>query len=196
MAGDLPITCLYEDKRGPSMGFGLHKFIKACVFDEVDGNRRIFEKLLDDCRPMNGNSKLLKTCREDLNDIAFDGRKIIAVFDDDRVRDLLKLPPEATDVEVVTAVLEECPSPGNLLVFLLERNMETVIEQISGCDASVGERLVRKALDKDREARDVLLDRASRERYRMLRECVLEANPSLKKLVKRICDIVGQAVAA
>ncbi|UQA55994.1 hypothetical protein [Polyangium aurulentum] len=68
------VTILYEDQRGARQGFGLHALVKACVFDAVNGDRPRVEEALRDHRPLKGAGNLLRTCREEIDLIASDGR--------------------------------------------------------------------------------------------------------------------------
>jgi len=180
------VTILYEDQRGPSKGFGLHRFGVACVFDEVDGERHKVEKLLEDFRPLKGNSKLLRAVQEDIGGISFDGRPVVAVFDDDKARKLLQIPMEATDEEVVEELRSRCPREDVIAIILLKRNIETVIKQIRQAGLSVGEDLLRRALDKELIARDAVFSMASKDINRGVRRRVIESNESLRELVKRL----------
>ncbi len=179
------VTILYEDQRGQKNNFGLHRLIVACVFDEVDGERHRLEKLLEE-RPLKGNTKVLKTIREDIGGISHDGHPVVALFDNDKVRRLIGLEKDAADEEVIEALVAECPESqrSTLGIVLLKENTETVIEQLEQAGLNVGRDLIQRALGKEMGARDIMLVRASRDRN--VREKVLEMNESLRDLVKRL----------
>ena len=164
----------------------------SCVYDEVDGDRRIFERLLVDCRPMKGSNKLLNACRRDIDLIAADGRKVFAVFDADRIRSLLRLPADATDAEVLQEILER-KEDSRLEAFLLERNLETVIEQIRECDSagSISDDLFQRALEKQPHHRDLVFKQSSAMANKTMRSCVLDMNSSLRRIVMRISYLVS-----
>jgi hypothetical protein len=81
---ELRIVILYEDKRGPTKDFGLHKLIEACIYDIVDGQRHVLVRALEG-RQSNGDSKLLRVCRQDIGDISPKGHPVVAVFDNNIV---------------------------------------------------------------------------------------------------------------
>ena len=183
------VTILYEDQRGPRQGFALHALVKACVFDAINGERRwIEEEALKDYRPLKGDGNLLRTCREEIDLIAADGRSVVAVFDDDHVRQLLKLPQNATPNRVEEEIKKWCVAPDRLFVILLERNIESVVEAASACDPTLDRDRVARALRKDLLERDAIFMELSRERARPTRECILSKLPSLKRLVAVVCN--------
>jgi hypothetical protein len=185
------ITVLYEDQRGPRQGFGLHALVKACVFDAINGERHRVEGRLSDHRPLKGAQALLKTCREEVHLIASDTRSVVAVFDDDAIREQLKLPRTATDARVEQEIRKGCQVPDRLLVVLLKKNMESVIVAAAECDPGLDPKRVDRAVrHKELLERDAILTEFSRERARPLRECVLRKMPSLKALIDAICRIL------
>ena len=187
------ITVLYEDKRGPRQGFGLHMLVKACVFDAMNGERHRVEGMLSDHRPLKGVQALLKACREDIDLIAADGRSVVAVIDDDAIREQLKLPRSATDAQVEREIRKGCKAPDRLLIVLLKKNMESVIEAAAACDPGIdAERIDRAIRHKELLERDAILTELSRERARPLRDCVLGKVPSLRVLV----DLLSRALRA
>ena len=191
------VTILYEDQRGPTRGFGLHKLVTRCVFDAINGERHRLEGALDG-RPMKGSAKLLATCREDLDDIAADGRAVIAVFDADKAGKLVQLSGKLKREEIVTKITTNCSSGVRFFVILLVENMESVVQAVAPCDPSIDRKLIDSALGKDLAARDIVLSNAAREEARTVRECALKANPSLQELVTRVTALtrggVGPAV--
>ncbi len=183
------VTILYEDQRGPRQGFGLHALVKACVFDAINGDRRWLDgEALKDTRPLKGAGNVLRTCREDIDLIAADGRAVVAVFDDDKIRELLALPPKATDARVEQEIRKGCRAPDRLRVALLKRNTESVLSAAGECDPSIDPaRLARAVKHKDLLERDALFQDLSRERARAARDCILKKVPSLKRLVDLLC---------
>lgn len=185
----LAVTILYEDQRGPRQGFGLHALVKACVFDAINGDRRwIEEDALKDHRPLKGDGNLLRTCREEIDLIAYDGRSVIAVFDDDHIRQLLKLPQSATASRVEQEIKKGCRAPDLLSVVLIERNMESVVDAAGVCDPALDRMRIARALAKDLLERDAIFLELSRERARSTRDCMLATMPSLKRLVALVCS--------
>lgn len=199
MIGSAAITVLYEDQRGPRQGFGLHALVKACVFDAVNGERHRVEGMLSDHRPLKGVQALLKACREDIDLIAADGRSVVAVFDDDAIREQLKLPHTATDAQVEREILKGCRAPAQLLVVLLKRNMESVIVAAAACDPGLdAKRIDRAVKHKELLERDAILIELSRERARPVRDCMLGKMHSLQALIALLSRtlLTGSAVEA
>ena len=180
------VTVLYEDQRGPRKGFGLHELVKACIFDVVDGDRVLFEKALVDARPLKGSSSLLRACIKDLHDIARDGRQVVAVFDEDKIRNLLNLSTTATEEEVVAAIASRSSDPSSLHVVLLVRNQESIVGAVAACDPEVDPASKTLALGKSLNERDKVLKAASRAAKKPVRECVLQRVPSFRVLCDRI----------
>jgi hypothetical protein len=179
------VCVLYEDSRGPRQGFGLHELVKACVFDAVNGERPRFEEALKDCRPLKGAPALLKTCRQDVDLIASDGRAVVAVFDNDRIRELLGLPPNATEARVEKEIRKGSTGSDRLSIVLLKQNVESVLKAAKECDPELDDdQLERAVRRKDLLARDAILRGMSRQQASALRDCVLGKNTSLQRLVR------------
>lgn len=193
----MAVTVLYEDQRGSRQGFGLHALVKACVFDAINGERHRVEGMLSDHRPLKGVQALLKACREEIDLIAADGRRVVAVFDDDAIREQLKLPHTAADALVEREIRKGCRTPERLLIVLLKRNMESVIVAAAACDPGLdAKRIDRAVKHKELLERDAILTELSRERARPLRDCVLGRMPSLQLLVALLSRtlLTGDAV--
>lgn len=176
------IVILYEDKRGPTKDFGLHKLIEACLFDIVNGHRHLLCRALDG-RQSKGDGNLLRVCREDIGGISPKGHPVAALFDNDRVRRLLNLPRETERGVVIQKIKAGCTAPTQLFVFLLEENMESVVEAAGDCDRSISRAILREALQKNLAARDVVLKEASKADKQNVRDCILRRVPSLKPLI-------------
>jgi hypothetical protein len=191
------ITILYEDQRGATKGFGLHAFVKACVLDVINGERRHVETALDDARPLKGVTNVLHACRVDIDLIAADGRSVVAVIDDDAIRHHLKLPRDASDARVEQEIKKGSRAPAQLSIVLLKRNTESVLEAAATCDPTLdAERLVRAIEQKDLLERDTLFAELSRERARPIRDCILGRMPSLRALVDLLGGMLTGAVPA
>ncbi len=188
------VTLLYEDQRGDTQGFGLHALVKACVFDAMNGERHSIEGALKDGRPLKGAGNLLRACREDIDLIAPDGRRVVAVFDDDKIRGQLKLPRSATAERVHKEIRKGCKAPEQLDVILLKDNMESVIDAAGLCAPAIDKkRIERASKDKDLLERDAILIELSRERERPARACILEKMPSLAALIDLLCGTLRAA---
>lgn len=185
------VCVLYEDQRGPQRSFGLHELAKACVRDRLEPQpRHEIDQALNDCRPLRGDSNVLKKFREDVDNIAADGRPVVAVFDNDRIRRLLQLPAKATDAQVLQEI-RKGTSSNRLHVILLNRNMESVIKAAHECDPSISQESVDLAIsNKDRLERDVILTRLTGAQFKVVRDCIREKLPSFQELVDLLCELI------
>lgn len=187
----LQVCVLYEDQRGPQRSFGLHELAKACVRDRLEARpRHEIDQALNDCRPLRGDSNVLKKLHEDVDNIAADGRPVVAVFDNDRIRRLLKLPAKATDAQVLQEI-RKGTSSDRFHVILLNRNLESVIKAAHECDPSISqERLDLAIKKKDRLERDAILAGLTGAQFRAVRDCIREKLPSFQELVDRLCELI------
>jgi len=194
------VTLLYEDARGQIPGFGLHKLIVASVWDKVGGNaeRFVLEKALD-YRCMKGVERIIAVCRNDLENIARDGRQVAAIVDEDVIREKLRMPASASVTEIADRLRDECPPSvrEQLVVFVLQRNTETVLRATRDCINEQGldlleAGLVDRALRKELLARDQVLNRVAQQAHAPVRHCILTKVPSLSALVAWLSESCGQ----
>lgn len=175
------VTVLYEDQRGATKEFGLHKFVLACVYDEIDGQHHVLFQQAE-ARPLKSNTKVLATLFEDAAEIASDGRRIVAVLDRDRVHEPLNLAATAEDDAVVKAIRERCAADVAITLVLLANNLESVLSDIAACGRALVQELLPDALRKDMAKRDIIFARAAALEQRALRECVQKRNGSIRLL--------------
>lgn len=184
-----PITVLYEDAAADGLvkDYGPHVLVCRCVGDRLDKER--WELLQLEGVPKKGASKLRTECRRIPPQVGRDGRRVVAVYDADRIHKDVKLPATACKTQVKEILRGECAFGERLTVVFLERNIETVVEAVCRC-APVEEDLRRLAIDrKDRNARDIVLKKASTPE---IRACVLRAVPSLAYLIdKLVAELAG-----
>jgi hypothetical protein len=176
-----PVVVLYEDQGTAAKGFGFHDLVLACVRDRSSAG--LDPRSYFDGRPQKGNGNVLRNCRGPL---ANQHRYVVAVFDSDKIRALLGIGLSASDEAVRKAVLNGAQAPHKVRVHLLERNLESVIREVPGCNG--GERLVEEALQKDRSARDLVLRRAAADRA--IRDCLQKKNSSLARLVSDLVTLL------
>lgn len=183
------VCVLYEDRRGPEQGFGLHLLVKACVSDALaDQPRYVIEKALNDCRPLRGDGNLLKACREELDLIASDGRPVVAVFDNDKIRRLLKLPAKASNERVIQEILKGGSASRQPSIILLEQNMESVLHAARACDPTIDPKSIALATEeKDRLERDLIFARLTSGQLKAIRDCIRQKMPSFQRLVEVLC---------
>jgi hypothetical protein len=191
-------TVLYEDQLGPNRAFGLHTLVEACVFDIVNGQRYQLTNCLE-ARPMKGDGNLLKSARNDVEKIAADGRRVFAVFDNDKIRIRLGLSKAASDMEVETAIRQGARCDASLLaVILLKENTESVLAAARDCHGALDQELLHDAIDqKDLNARDIVLKRvAASATSKQIRDCVLSRVPSVGVLVSQLVGICRSSLFA
>lgn len=182
------VITAYEDQTESVADFGPHRLLVACIADRKIADRLEVERALRDHRTMKGSAKLLRVCREDAADITRGGQPVVAIFDNDEVRRLLKLRNDAPDGDVTASIRQGSTAPALVNPVLLEENLETLVRNIESSDPAIDPDLIRRALDKKLAARDVVFKAAAREANRHVRDLILVANPSLKKII----DVVTQ----
>lgn len=182
---------LYEDERGPTKEFGLHNLVMACVADELDLDLyRVKEHA--DPRPMKGVNKLLQACWRDVRKMAARGQRVIALIDDDRIRDNLPgMDARRTDEEVIREIRKRSDAPEQLDVILLHKNVESVIEAARDCDRTISSDTVARALDKNLIQRDRIFHNVARS-TRDVRNCIRSKIPAIERLVQRLVSLVRQ----
>ena len=185
------VTILYEDARGPRTEFGLHRLVLAAVRDSDDitaPHHEVASALEHRCQK--GIEQVLRTCRENLTDLARDGRKVAVVVDEDVLRDKLKLPPGTALQAVKENIVTLCPEQvrPQVAVFVLSRNTESVLKAAQTCvqehraDTPSAEQFER-ALRKDLLARDQVLSGVAKETHVKVRRCIEVKVPALGELV-------------
>lgn len=182
------VITAYEDQTESVSDFGPHRLLVACIADSQIADRLEVERALHDRRTMKGSAKLLRVCREDAADITRGGHPLVAIFDNDEVRRLLTLPNDAPEGRVIASIREGSTAPTLVNPVLLEENLETLVRNIKSSDPAIDPDLIRRALDKKLAARDVVFKAAAKEANRHVRDRILIANPSFK----RIIDVVTQ----
>lgn len=173
---------LYEDSLPPDVrAYGPHALVLACVNDEIADPIRVRD-LLRDARPQNGSTKLLAALRRP------ESRPRIAIIDDDEIRRALGVPATATDAEVIAKIVASAGvRPDQLTVFLLSRNLETLIIALRDC-GHANERIP-AAMKKDLVARDGVFNSAAAESDRRVRDCVRKAVPSFDRVIRHLVSL-------
>ena len=180
-------TVLYEDQRAPQgKRFGPHALVVACVADETGDDRWTLDRRIEGI-PKKGDSKLLQAAREDAADLTHDGRVLVAIFDDDRVRELLRLDRQACRTLVKDTIATGCTARSLLEVVLLERNIEDVVAAAArALGRPADDPQVARALGKRAghpEARDSILHAAASADM-AVRRAILAAVPSFARVVR------------
>jgi hypothetical protein len=180
---------LYEDQRGPEKEFGLHNLVVACVVDDAGGDWFATRRMLDG-RPMKGVQSLLRSCRSNIRRLSAKGQPVFALIDADAIREQLRhegVAADADDAAITRAIKAKCEEPEKLHVFLLRENTETVIDAAGRCDQGLrAEAILQKALLKDLNARDAVLNRVAWAPDRSVRDCVRQHVPALRSMVSTL----------
>jgi hypothetical protein len=181
------VLVLYEDSRAARGVFGPHEFFLGCVADDRVTSVHALARRASSC-PLRGISKLLAALKQldGFDNLVEGGGPILAVVDEDRVREHI---PESTAwsaVQVAQHLVATSSDPSRLMVVLLERNLESLIEAIRQC----GEReleLIEAALRKELNGRDTLLGKVGHDPgRRLIRDCVRRTMPSVESVVVRL----------
>ena len=189
------ITVLYEDQRGPRNGFGLHRFVCQLVVDRAALPLSVYEvedRLIQGI-PLKGNGNVRKRCRKDLPKLAKQCRRVFAVYDEDRVPELVGL--NRTDCRPLLCgkLIENCQPIDALEVVLLRRNQESLIETIksSGLVGLIHDSVYDRALAKDLMARDSVFIQCATSTTLEIRQKLLPTLPDLDRLVAKICAAIS-----
>lgn len=185
------LLVLYEDSRGAKGTFGPHEFFLGCVADTTGRSiHSLKRKVL--AYPVNGVSKLLGHLREldELDHLAPQGASILAILDEDRVREHAPLAGMSA-ADAANKLVADSSAPNRLKVVLLERNLESIVRAFDQC----GERekqLIAEAMKKRLNERDTLFGKVGNDAARQdIRDCVRQAMPCVEQIVRTI----GAAVA-
>jgi hypothetical protein len=190
------VRILYEDRLlgGNPPEFGPHKLVVRYVCDRLGRNPGELDKaMVSD--PKGGNSNVLRACRRDLGRLVKGGCTVIAVYDSDKIGELVGLQRTACKTQIVTLLKEGCAPRERLLVVLLEDNLETVLRAIAEADPTlVSAADLTRAIDrKDRNCRDLILRRAAVAAAGPTRKRVAEKVPSLAYLVDKIVHLLSES---
>lgn len=178
---------LWEDSRARCRGFGPHELLCALVADREGASVWEVRNRLR-CVPLNGISNLLMAIRDlqRWKRKAPGGARVIAIFDEDRIRAELGLPIAASNEEISASIRSRCDQPERLAIVLLRRNVESLILAAKKCDQenTLSSVAITKALRKDLSARDwILTNLAMDPAKRALRDCMRKEVPSIEEAV-------------
>ena len=156
---------LYEDQAadGPVREYGPHRLVTQCVSDRLGVDHWTLKHV--EGVPKKGAGNIRRHCQRDPPPLGKDGRVQFAVYDEDKIREQVKLPFQACKGEVKQKLRGECPWGDRLVIVLLEKNIETVVSAICECAPSYAiaeETRVRAIRHKDLNARDIILKMAAK----------------------------------
>jgi hypothetical protein len=170
----------YEDQGGVEVKqFGPHQLLCACVADCVATKMPWEVKNILDGQPKKSDSKLLEACKRHAKRDA--DEVIFALFDSDKIH--IRLQISKRPIDELRVALESAIGSPKVRPFLLEHNMETLVEAAAGCL----EPPVQKPIPKRHLERDKLLARAANA-SRSVRNCVEHAVPSFATLVEAVAS--------
>lgn len=175
------VYILYEDQRGPQRQFAPHVFVVQCVADELGQQAKSLTGRLEPI-PCKGDSKLLAKLENELDPLVRSGNPVVAVMDDDQIRQLLKL-DRSTKKREVAAHIRTRAAGSSVTVRLLVKNMETLVE---ACAAQVGD----PPPEKGHKSRDAYLQRGAWELGPQDRRAIRAAVPSFDCLVQVVAHLV------
>jgi hypothetical protein len=175
------VRVLYEDQRAAGAEHGPHLFVLACVGDRV--GRSLYDLRAEvEVRALKGVDNLVKAIQRP-EDYGADGAVLLALIDGDRAWRHLGLDRDAD--ELIRRAL-----PG-AEVFVLRRNLETLLERLSAALGEPWDRTTRLGLND----RDKLLLRGAHA-DRTVRERVCSEVGALGALAARIAEILSPGTAA
>lgn len=191
------LKIFYEDQRGPRGEFGFHRFICQLVMDRTNLPGTVYEverKLIEGI-PLKGAGNVLKKCRKDLPRLANRVKKVIAVFDQDRLPELLRLSGIPCRPVLRDALLESCNPRGAIEIVLIKQNIESVIKAIrnSGLASFIDEKVFDGALSKNHPTRDSVFIQCATKTTLELRSQLLDQHGDVKRLVTKIVESIQPA---
>jgi len=186
------VVVLYEDQRGERGDFGFHRFVCQYVLDQKPGLAKSvyqLEKQVVRSIVCKGNGNVLAKCKRDLKKLANQFRKVIAVYDQDKLNELLNLKGIQCRRALLEGLIEPCDPKAALDIVFVNPNLESVIKTIqdSGNASSIDSGHFIKALGKDLNARDSLFIQCAN-LPRDVRDKLFAALPDINRLVAKIAE--------
>ena len=184
------LTILYEDKaEGPVKNYGPHSLLIQAVCDSLGKNAWELKDKITPI-PLNGSGNVRKECKRESGRFLGGDGLVFAVYDSDRIGQLVGLGQAACKQQLKAALRGECAWREKLEVVFLERNIETLLEAVCECDPSIPEGLRKEATTgKPRPLeRDAILNRAASANpaAREVRDSVRRRVPSFDYLVRKV----------
>lgn len=153
------LVILYEDSRGAIVRFPLHDLVVRSAADLAGVAFYEVARRVRDV-PKGGDTKVLSDLANN-SSLFKQHTRVLAWIDNDRIREKLKLPKDASRSLVITQIKARGPKPAHgrpapLEVFLLDDNLEDLIEALA--DHLDRTQLAKARNKKKPESRDILLD--------------------------------------
>ena len=134
-----------------------------------------------------------RRCQTDLPKLAKHCRRVFAVYDEDRVPELVGLSRTDCRPLLCGKLVENCQPADALEVVLLRQNQESLIEAIksSGLVGRIAPAVYDRALAKDLMARDSVFIQCATNTDLETRAKLLRSLPDLDRLVTKICAVIS-----
>lgn len=188
------VVILYEDRRGPIEGFGLHQLVLAATRDVLHEQGRLIEHHVLVKRiiaiPKNSDSKVLRAIHDDADQLHRGRSAIVAWLDDDKIHLALGVDKRASHAAKLAAICARAPqsvqkTPGAINAFLVRGNLERFLERIDALRPGAWTRsMFDAALRKDLSARDSCFKDLARASHRDWRDAVRRSDGGFDCLIR------------
>lgn len=144
------VVIFYEDALAPGTqpkDYGPHLLVLWCLVDRTARSFWDLGKLVEG-NARKGKEQVEAACRRSQ---VYDRGGVIAVYDNDRVRELPALANLASQRsrDVAQALRQQAAQPDRTTVVLLDRNMETVVARVLECAGDAIPQRKPKPLERD-----------------------------------------------
>jgi hypothetical protein len=195
------IFILYEDSRGPTNGFGLHKLVLAATHDVLgesgsEISRHVLEKRIVDI-PKRSDGKVLAAIRDDGERLHAGHSALVAWLDDDKIHRTLGLAANASQAAKLAAIRSYAPSllvqrQDALEIHLVNGNTETFLE---ACHAvrpgALSPETFAAALAKDRTARDLCFAEIAKQIHGKWRAELRGRDPGFDAVIRHLARLAS-----
>lgn len=189
-----PITILYEDAavEGRAQSYGPHRLVLRFLADQLNVDYALLAESIGHV-PRKGAAKLRNECRRVPPQIGNDGRLVVAVYDADKIHRDVGLSAGSCKSQLKGILSQECHWRERLIIVFLEKNIETVLAAIRASSPQLvpTETWDLALVRKDRNSRDLILNKAARPPERLLRQQLLQRVPSLAYLIRKLTDALS-----
>lgn len=188
------VIVFYEDQRGERGDFGFHRFICQLVIDRAGIDKDVYkvERSLIEGIPLKGNGNVWRRCMKDLPLLSSRVRKVIAVYDEDKLGKLLGLTGVQCRMTLRNGLMEPCEPKNAIEVVLIKDNIETVIKAIrdSRLVSFINAKIFDRALGKNQLTRDSVFIQCALKTDAETRKKLLEKLPDVDRLVTKIVETI------
>lgn len=200
------VWVLYEDSLvagGKPSNYGPHVLVAQCVAERLASlagradayaGRRLIQAGLS-ANPRRGATKLRDEVFDQLDRLARGGRRMVAVYDRDRIHEVVAVKRPACTGDIVAALTPPAADPDALATVVLDAKLESILDALRACGMpstlpwSDASRKARGAL----QARDRIMHNAAQPQHRAARDCLMQRMPSFEYLVCKVASAVMSA---